>query len=172
MKEQNNYICKQATIEEITKKWDYEVNIHKDNILYPLARKEYIEEAIKGTRISYVGILNGEIICDATVIIKEEGILNEAQQKEDIISNERCYLCGLRTNKEYENKGYFSKLYKFIENDLKEKGYKELSLSVDVKETRNLMIYFHWNYINYIRTEIVHGKSRDYVHNYYYKKLY
>lgn len=172
MKEQNNYICKQATIEEIIKKWDYEVELHKDNLLYPFAKKEFVEEALKGTRIAYVGILNGKIICDATAIIKEEGILNEAQQKDNLISSERCFLCGLRTNKEYENQGYFSKLYNFMENDLKKKGYKELSLSVDVRETRNLMIYFHLNYTNFIRTEIIHGKDRDYIHNYYYKKLY
>lgn len=171
MGKQNNYICKQATIEEITEKWNYEVEIHKDNLLYLLARKEFIEEAKKGTRIAYVGILDNKIICDATVIIKEEGILNEAQQKENLISTDRCYLCGLRTNKEYENKGYFSKLYNFMETDLKKKGYKELSLSVDVSKTRNLMIYFHWNYTNFIRTEIIHGKDRDYIHNYYYKKI-
>ena len=168
---ENNYICRQATIDEIIKKWNYEVELHKDNLFYPFARKEFIEEAIKGTRITYIGLLNNEIICDITVILKEEGILSESQQKIDIVSNERCFLCALRTNKEYENKGYFSKLYKYVENELKEKGYKELSLSVDVSETRNLMIYFHWNYTNFIRTEIIHGKDKTYTFNYYYKKI-
>jgi len=32
-----------------------------------------------------------------------------------------AYLAAFRTNKEYEGKGFFSKLYKFMENDLKEK---------------------------------------------------
>lgn len=171
MKEQNNYICKQASIDEIIKRWDYEVNLHNDNLLYPFAKKEFVEEAIKGTRIAYVGMLDNEIICDATVIIKKEGILNESQNKDNLVSDNRCFLCGLRTNKEYENKGYFSKLYKFMEEDLKRKGYTEISLSVNVEETRNLMIYFHWNYTNFIRTEIINNKDKNYIFNYYYKKI-
>lgn len=171
MESQNNYICKQASIEEITKKWDYEVKIHPENKLYPFARKEFIEEAIKGTRISYVGILNNEIICDATVIIKQEGIKNEATLTDEIIHNKRVYLCGLRTNKEYENKGYFSKLYHYMEKDLRKKGYEELSLSVDISKTRNLMIYFKWGYTNFISTQVVHGKGKDFYFNYYYKKI-
>lgn len=52
-----------------------------------------------------------------------------------------AYLAAFRTNKEYEGKGYFSKLFKFAENNLKERGYKELSLGVGPEVVRNMEIY-------------------------------
>ena len=41
------------------------------------------------------------------------------QNKDNLVGNNKAYLTVFRTNKEYENKGYFSKLYKFMEEDLK-----------------------------------------------------
>lgn len=170
MGKQCDYQCKIANIEEIEEKWDYEISIHGDNPLYIKAKNNYVNEVKKGTRIVYIGKLNGKIICDATAIIKEKGILNEAQSSKDLVSKKRAYLCAFRTKKKYENKGYFSKLYKFMENDLILKGYEEFTLSVDVSKTRNLIIYFKWGYINYLRTEIKYTSSRDIFFNYYLKE--
>lgn len=63
-----------------------------------------------------------------------------------------AYLAAFRTNKEYEGQGYFSKLYNYVENDLKQRGYKELSLGVGPEEVRNIEIYFHLGYRTYIKT--------------------
>ena len=41
------------------------------------------------------------------------------QNKENLIGDKKAYLTAFRTNKEYEGEGYFSKLYKFMEKDLK-----------------------------------------------------
>ena len=168
---QNNLTFKIANIDEVKEKWDYEIKIHPENLLYYKAANEFINEIKNGTRISYIAKLNNKIICDLTVIVKEKGILNEAKYYNDLVSDKRVFLCGLRTIKEYQGKGYFSKFYKYVENDLKEKGYKEISLSVNIKETKNLMMYFKWNYTNYIRTEIREGKKDTFIFNYYYKNI-
>lgn len=42
-----------------------------------------------------------------------------------------------RTKKDYDNKGYFSKFYKFMEFDLKSKGFERLTLGVELYEVRN-----------------------------------
>lgn len=171
MEKQNNYVCKKASLEEIKIRWDNEIKRHPNNIMYTIARQEYIDEAKKSTRITYIGLLNDNIICDATAIIKPEGIQNESQSKENLVSQTRCYLCGIRTNKEYENQGYFSRLYNYIEKDLVSRGFKEIALSVDVSKTRNLLIYFHLGYTNYIRTETITNNNSTYIFNYYYKKI-
>lgn len=72
-----------------------------------------------------------------------------------------AYLAAFRTNKEFEGKGYFSKLYKFVENDLKEKGYTELSLGFGPEAVRNIEIYFHLGYRNYIKTVIDYESAKD-----------
>ena len=60
-------------------------------------------------------------------------------------------MTAFRTNKEYEGKGYFSKLYKFMEEDLKNKGYTLLTLGVEPKEIRNKKIYNHYGFVEYIK---------------------
>lgn len=63
-----------------------------------------------------------------------------------------AYLTAFGTEKQYENKGYFSKLYKFMEQDLKNRGFEKLTLGVEPCEVRNMLIYFKWGYINYIKS--------------------
>ena len=171
MNTQDNLILKIANINEVIEKWNYEIKIHPENILYCSAANEFINEIKKGTRITYIAKLNNQIISDLTVIIKEKGIINEAKYTNDLVSNKRVYICGVRTIKEYQGKGYLSKLFKFVENDLKKMGYEEICLSVYIKENKNLMMYFKWNYTNYIRTEIREGKEDIFIFNYYYKKI-
>lgn len=171
MDTQNNYITKIANLKEIEEKWNYEKNINDNKELYEKTKNIYIEEVKKGNRIVYIGKLNNQIICDLTAILKEESILNEAKYSYDLVSDIRVHLCGFRTIKEYENKGYFSKLFKYVEEDLKNKGYSELSLSVEEKEERNIAIYKKWGFTNYIRTEILQTKDKQYIFHYYYKKI-
>ena len=72
-----------------------------------------------------------------------------------------AYLAAFRTNKEYEGKGYFGKLYSFMESDLKQRGYSELSLGVGPEAVRNIEIYFHLGFREYIKTLIEHEPSKD-----------
>ena len=82
-----------------------------------------------------------------------------------------AYLAAFRTNKEYEGKGYFSKLYRFIENDLKDKGYTELCLGVGPEAVRNIEIYFHLGFTEYIKTLIECDSSKEDVILFYKKKI-
>lgn len=162
---QDNYKCKIASIEEIKERWASIIknNSNNNNIYrYYLAEEENIEQVKKETRITYIGVLNNRIICDLTVIIKEEGILNESNNTNGLVNSEKAFLCGIRTDKDYENKGYFSKLYKYMENDLLNKGYKKLTISVEKSNTRAKEIYKHLGFTKYLRTEDKGNYKFDY----------
>lgn len=159
-----NYICKIASREEIEEKCNYEIKRHPNDEVWIKSKNIALKGFDNRTRIIYIGKLNDEIICEATAIIKESDLINETSNPEGLVSNQRSYLCGFRTNKEYEGKGYFSKLYHFMEKDLLDKGYTELCLGVKSKRPRNMQIYFSWGFTNYIRTI----PEEDMV-NYYYK---
>ncbi len=150
----NNYICKIATLEEIISRCDTLIERHPGNKLWENVKVNTVNGFLNGSKIIYVGILNGEIICDVTAYVKEEAFIGDIEHTENLISDERAYLCGGRADKEYEGQGYFSKLYKFMEEDLKSRGYKELSLGVEPKEIRNLSIYKKWGFTNFIKTTI------------------
>jgi ribosomal protein S18 acetylase RimI-like enzyme len=174
----NDYICKVATLEEIIKRCDYLIDIHSGNKLWENVKVNTINGYNNGSKIVYVGILNGEIICDVTAYIKEEAFIGDIQNTDNLINEERAYLCGGRADKEYEGQGYFSKLYKFMEQDLKNRGYKELSLGVEPKEVRNVNIYKKWGFTNLIKSvveyEPINYDSNELVGtvvDFYYKKI-
>lgn len=122
------------------------------------------------TRIVYMGILDGKIITEATAIVSSKDTCME--NKDDLVDNGKAYLSAFRTNKEYENQGYFSKLYKFMENDLKSKGFKSLTLGVEPKEVRNIQIYFNWGFTKYIKTGYCkYADGEIVVVNYYEKEI-
>ena len=163
-----NYICKIDNIEEMNKKWDYEISIHPGDISWSLYKTKFIESAKKGNRVSYYGILNGKIICEATAIFNKEDV----EGLDEIFDGKTAYLCAFRTNKEYEGKGYFSILYKFMEEDLKNKGYTVLTLGVEPEEIRNKEIYKHYGFVEHIKNaKEVYPDGTEIDVEYYGKKL-
>lgn len=88
-----------------------------------------------------------------------------------LLNDNMAYLAAFRTNKEYEGKGYFGKLYEFMENDLKQKGYTELCLGVGPEEVRNIKIYFHLGFTEYVKTLIEHNQSKENVIIFYKRKI-
>lgn len=170
------YICKVASLEELNERWDYLISIHPGDDSWREYKRRTIEYFQNGTEIPYVGILNGKIISEACAHIDKN--CNYIENVEGLIDDNRAYLNAFRCNKEYEDKGYFSKLYHFIENDLRSRGYTSLSLGVEPCEIRNIQIYFHFGFTNYIKTSMESylpehegdEPTKVYV-NYYYKKI-
>lgn len=148
----NNYVCKIADRDELIKRWKYLVEIHPVNNIWEKFRDNALNNFDNDNTISYIGILNGEIICELTAYIKEEAFIDDIDDCEDLLSENRCYLAAFRTNKEYEGQGYFSLLFDYVVEDLKSRGYSELSLGVSPNEVRNMEIYFHLGFRDYIKS--------------------
>lgn len=118
--EVSEYICKIATIEEMEQNWNYLIEIHPNNNAWKIYKEEAIKNMKEKNTIVYYGILNGTIISEATAFVYNTDDTNE------LVNEPTSYLSAFRTRKEYQGKGYFSKLYKFMENDLKNRGYTKL----------------------------------------------
>lgn len=156
-----NFICKIANKEELIKRWDYLIKIHPGNNIWVIFRDNAIKNFEQGNTILYLGFLNDEIICELTAYIKPEAFIGDISDPSGLLSNDMVYLAAFRTNKEFEGKGYFSKLYKYAENDLKERGYTYLNLGVGPEAIRNMEIYFHLGFREYIKTTIEHDPPKD-----------
>lgn len=174
----NNYTCKIATLDELISKADYEINRHPGNNIWVIFKERAIRNFNEGNTITYIGILDDNIICEATAIIKEDGFKGDINHPEGLLSDTLVYLSGFRTNKEYEGQGYFSRLFRFMETDLKIKGYNQMCLGVEPCEVRNMQIYFNWGFTNYIKTTIEYlppkdkeSKPQEEIINYYYKDI-
>lgn len=138
------FICRIPTLEEIAKKQDYELEHStpegKEN--WKIWKEKAIENARSGKNIPYYGFLGDEIICEATAIIDPE----QAQNSENLVDQTTVYLSAFRTIPEYQGKGYFSKLFKFMIEDLKKRGYKKATLGVEPQEIKNKSIYAHYGF--------------------------
>lgn len=173
-----NFVIKIANLDEITKRMDYLIDTHPNNNVWVVAKENALRGFHEKSKIMYIGVLDGEIICEATAYTKEEAFVGDIKETENLLSDIRGYLSAFRTNKEYEGQGYFSKLYRYMEDDLKKRGYTELCLGVEPCEVRNMQIYFYLGFTNYIKTVVEYlpaeddkkAPKREFI-NYYYKKL-
>lgn len=157
----DNFTCKVATREELLKRWEYLIEIHPEKNDWVTYRENAIRNFDDKSTISYLGFLGEEIICEATAYIKPSAFEGDISDSSRLLNDNMAYLVAFRTNKEYEGKGYFSKLYRFMENDLKEKGYTELCLGVGPEEVRNIEIYFHLGFREYIKTLVEKKQPKD-----------
>jgi len=147
----NRYECKIATLDEMNEKWDYEIaHAGEDRVNWITWKKSSIEHMQAGKSIPYYGILDGQIISEATAIL--DGSI--AQNSEGLVDAKTAYLSAFRTIPEYQGKGYFSKLFGYMLDDLKSRGYEKVTLGVEPEETENKEIYFHYGFTEHIKNGI------------------
>ena len=143
------YMCKIASVDEVITKWNYEIKKQKQKKLALELLKNNAVENIKNEQaVTYYGKLNHKIICQATAMFDEDII----QNCDGLVGDKTVYLCNFNTDKKYQGKGYFSKLFKFVIEDLKNKGYTKYTLGVEPKETNNLQIYQHFGFNKLIKS--------------------
>ena len=157
----DNYICKRGNKEDLLKRWNYLVDIHPGNNSWIVFRENNIRNFDNNYIIPYYGILNDKVICEITAYIRPEAFIGDIDNPEGLYSDTMAYLAAFRTDKEFEGKGYFSTLYKYVEEDLKRMGYTEFSLGVGPEAVRNIEIYFHLGYRDYIKTTIEHDPPKN-----------
>ncbi len=141
------YICKIASLEEMNRKWDYEIGQHPESENWIVWKSEAIDSFRTGRSVPYYGILDGTIICEATAVLYPD--FPQGSENPDKRAVE---LCAFRTVKAYRGMGFFSKLMDFMLKDLKQKGYTEAVVGVEPDEKRNKAIYHHWGFTEHVST--------------------
>ncbi len=146
-----DYICKIATLDDVIKKYDYEIeNAIDDKDNWIIWKEKAIDRTKNGLSVTYCGVLDNEIICETTAALDPSIV----QNSDGLIDDKTVYLYAFRTNEGYHNKGYFSKLFKFMMEDLKSRGYKRATLGVEPEEERNRAIYSKYGFNEYIKSEL------------------
>ncbi|MBR4178634.1 MAG: GNAT family N-acetyltransferase [Bacilli bacterium] len=143
------YICKIPSLEEMNIKWDYEIeHANDDRNNWIVWKNENIERYKKKYIIPYYGLLDGIIISECTAAINSIAV----QNSDGLVDGETAYLTAFRTIDEYQNQGYFSILFNYMIEDLKNRGYKRVTLGVEPSELKNKAIYTKYGFTNYIKT--------------------
>lgn len=75
------------------------------------------------------------------------------QNSEGLVDSRTVYLSAFRTIDQFQGKGYFSKLFHFMIDDLRHKGYIKATLGVEPEEKKNKEIYAHYGFTEYIKSD-------------------
>lgn len=121
----------------------------------------WMEEAVKnyksGRTAVFVVCCNGVPIGEVTLIFSPE--CSAINKREELVDHcTTANINALRIQKPYEGQGHISKLMQVTEAYAKEQGYSALTIGVEAKETRNLGIYLHWGYDEFVMAEEEDGE--------------
>lgn len=143
------FICKILSFQEMNIKWEYEIaQSGKDKENWIVWKKQHIENYKQGYIIPYYGILEGVIICEATAMLNPKVVQNST----GLVDSHTVYLSAFRTISKFQGKGYFSKLFHFMIDDLRKKGFTKATLGVEPIEKKNKEIYAHYGFTEYIKS--------------------
>lgn len=144
-----SFICKIASPQEIEIKWEYEISHHeKDKENWIVWKKQSMENYRQGYTIPFYGILEGNIICEATAMLHPKAVQNSA----GLVDSHTVYLSAFRTINRFQGKGYFSRLFHFMIDDLRQKGFTKATIGVEPAEKKNKEIYAHYGFNEYIKS--------------------
>ena len=163
-------IYRLATLEDLNNVWDKDIHNNQNDSRYIRWKKEYIDYNLNDEAKTFVAVSGNEVIAQITLILKTnvKAVIN----KEKLCDGKSiCNMNAFRCDKEYEGKGHISKLVKLAEKYAKDIGYTYITIGSEARETRNLSIYFHFGYNEFLMSEIDDSEEDSPLVLYYGKSL-
>lgn len=163
-------IYRLATLDDLNNVWDKDINRNPDDERWKRWKKEYIDYNSNGDAKTFVAVDEGNVIAQITVVFKPN--VKAVMGKEKLcdgrsIANMNAFRC----DKEYEGQGHISKLVKLGEEYARSIGYTYMTIGSEARETRNLSIYFHFGYKEFLFSELDDSEEDSPLVLYYGKEL-
>lgn len=143
------FYYRKATIEDLNKIWDKDIKKHNGDDVWKRWKKQYISYNQNDECVTFVVLDNDRPVGQITLLfspncsaVKDRPMLCDGKT----IANMNAF----RIDKEYEGQGHISKLVKMAESYAKERGIKTLTIGSEAKESRNLAIYLHFGYTEFV----------------------
>ena len=143
---------RKATPEDLEIIWDYQIEQNPGDANWIRWKKQFIDDNASGAAATFVAVVDGVPVGEGTLLFSPEcrairGRLELADG--ETVTN----INALRIREAYEGKGYISALVKYMERYAAEHGYRKVTIGVEAVEARNLGIYLHWGYNQFLLSE-------------------
>ena len=143
---------RKATAEDLEVIWDYQIQQNPGDPNWIRWKKQFIDDNNSGAAATFVAVVDDVPVGEGTLLFSPDcrairGRLALADGKS--VTN----INALRIRKAYEGKGYISALVKTMERYAAEHGYRRVTIGVEAVDTRNLGIYLHWGYNQFLLSE-------------------
>ena len=160
---------RKATLEDLEKIWNKNIEQNPNDDRWVKWKDRYIQDNINGKCVTFVVVNKDEPVGEITILFSSQC---ESVKEDLLLCNDKdiANMNAFRIQKQYEGQGHISKLVTVAENHAKEKGIKYLTIGAEAKESRNLGIYLHWGYNEFVKHQIYEDEDNALV-LYYRKKL-
>lgn len=150
---------RKATREDLERLWDRSIEENPGEECWVRWKRQFIDDNESGAAVTFAVIMDGEPVGEGSLLFSPEcravrGRLELAD------GNTAANINALRIRKELEGRGHISALVKEMERYAATLGYTRITIGAEAVESRNLAIYLHWGYNDFVTTE---GEGRELV---------
>lgn len=146
-----------ASREELERIWDWNIAENAGDERWVDWKKEYIGYNLHGEALTFLVSDAGVPIGEGTLILSP--VCNAIAGRLSLCDGkETANINALRIRKEWEGKGHISQLMQEIECYARNHKIAKLTIGVEAKETRNLAIYLHWGFMEFLFSEVEEGE--------------
>lgn len=148
---------RQATDDDLESLWKANIADNPGDPRWVRWKTEYIGYHHDGKSKTFAVVCDGKPIGEGTLLFSPAcGAIDGRTELADgaTVANVNA----LRIRKAYEGQGHISALARMMEQYARERGFTRLTIGVDAKEARNLAIYLHWGYRNFVTFEMEDGE--------------
>lgn len=150
------FIYRKATLTDLEKIWNKDIKENENDERYIKWKKQYIEYNNTDKCATFVVLHNDEPIGQITVLFSPD--CSAVKNRPELCNGtDTANMNAFRIEKKYENQGHISKLVKMAEEYAKKKGIKYLTIGSEAKESRNLAIYLHFGYTEFVTSKFEDG---------------
>ena len=159
-------LCRIATEQDLQQLWGKNIARHPDDPRWQRWSEEYIRYNRLGMAVTFVVTADGDPVGQGTLILSPEckAVSGRPLLCDGITTGN---VNALRIEKAHEGKHHISAMMQAMEVHARRRGLTALTIGVEAVETRNIGIYLHWGYTEYV----MHEEDEDGLVLYYRKEL-
>lgn len=143
------FVYRKATEEDLNKIWDKDILENKGDERYIRWKEQYISYNKNDEATTFVVLDDDNPIGQITVLFSPNC---SAVKGRPLLCNgkDTANMNAFRVEKQYEGQGHISKLVKMAEEYAFNRGMKYLTIGSEAVESRNLAIYLHFGYTDFV----------------------
>ncbi|MBE6711192.1 MAG: GNAT family N-acetyltransferase [Clostridia bacterium] len=148
-----NYTYRIAAPDDLERIWAKNIAKNPEEPAWLRWREQYIGYNRNGDAVTFVVVCDGEPVGEGTLLFSPD--CSAIRGRRNLADGKRVTnLNALRIEKEHEGQGHISRMVRMMEEYAKEHGYDRITIGVEAAETRNLGIYLHWHYDEFVMADV------------------
>lgn len=143
---------RKATREDLEAIWNRSIADNPGDDRYIRWKNQFIRDNETGAAATFVVVIDGDPVGEGTLLFSPDC---RAIRGRTLLADSKAIanVNALRIRPEFEGMGHISKLMQAMTAHAKNLGYSRITIGVEPCETRNLDIYLHWGFDQFLFSE-------------------